>query len=141
MSVLENVTQGIYPFNLNCQIYIVIQNCSCVCLIAQSCPTLCNSMDCSLSGSSSMGILQARILEWVGYPFSRDIPNPGIKPRAPTLQPDSLPAEPLVKPKNTGVGRLSLLQGIFPTQKSNRGLLCCRLYQFTGNSPVILLPS
>ena len=39
-------------------------------------------------------ILQARILEWVAIPFSRDLHNPGIKPRSPTLQPDSLPAEP-----------------------------------------------
>ena len=39
------------------------------------------------------GILQARILEWVAFPFSRDLPNPGIEPRSPTLQADSLPAE------------------------------------------------
>ena len=37
----------------------------------QSCPTLCDPMDCSLPGSSSHGILQARILEWVAMPFSR----------------------------------------------------------------------
>ena len=41
------------------------------CLVAASCPTLCNPMDCSLPGSSSMGILQAGILERVAYPFSR----------------------------------------------------------------------
>ena len=39
-------------------------------------------------------ILQARILEWVVFPFSRDLPNPGIKPRFPALQADSLPDEP-----------------------------------------------
>ena len=46
---------------------------------------------------------------------------------------DSLPAEPQGKPKNTGVHSLSLLQWIFPTQKSNRGLLHCRwiLYQLS----------
>ena len=37
---------------------------------------------------------QARILEWVAFPFSRDLPNPGIKPRSPTMQVDSLPSEP-----------------------------------------------
>ena len=49
------------------------------------------------------------------------------------MQPDSLPAEPPVKPKNTGVGSLFLLQQIFPTQESNRGLLQCRqiLYQLS----------
>ena len=40
-------------------------------LVAQSCPTLCDPMDCSLPGSSVHGILQARILEWVDMPFSR----------------------------------------------------------------------
>ena len=40
------------------------------------------------------GILKARILEWVAFPSLGDLPNPGIKPRSPTLQVDSLPAEP-----------------------------------------------
>ena len=51
-----------------------------------------------------------------------DLLNPGIKPRSPTLQVDSLPAEPPGKPKNTGVGSLSLLQRIFLNQESNWGL-------------------
>ena len=89
--------------------------------VAQSHPTLCNPMD-----YTDHGIFQARILEWVAVPFSRDLPNPGIKPRFPALQADSLPAESQRKPKNTGVGSLSLLQRIFPTQESNRGLLHCR---------------
>ena len=42
-----------------------------VVLIAQSCPTLCDHMDCSPPGSSVHGILQARILERVAIPFSR----------------------------------------------------------------------
>ena len=65
------------------------------------------------------------------FPSPGDLPNPGIKPRSPTLQVDSLPAEPPGKPKNTGVGSLSLLQQIFLTQDSNQGLLPCRriLYQ------------
>ena len=41
----------------------------------------------------SMGILQARILEWVAMPSSRGSSNPGTEPRSPTLQADSLPAE------------------------------------------------
>ena len=40
-------------------------------LVAQSCLTLCNPMDCSSSSYSVHGILQARILEWVAIPFSR----------------------------------------------------------------------
>ena len=50
---------------------------------------------------------------------SLSLPNPGIEPRSPTLWADSLPAEPQGKSKNTGVGSLSLLQRIFPTQESN----------------------
>ena len=74
-----------------------------------------------------------RILEWVAYPFSRGSSQPRIEPRSPTLQADSLPSEPQGKPKNTGVGSLSLLQGIFLTQESNWGLLHFRqiLYQLS----------
>ena len=51
--------------------------CVCVCvLVAQSCPTVCDTMDCSPSGSSVHGIPQARILEWVAIPFSRGFPRP-----------------------------------------------------------------
>ena len=51
-------------------------------LVAQSCPTLCNPMDCPSPGFFVHGILQARILEWVAIPFSGDLPDPGIKPRS-----------------------------------------------------------
>ena len=73
------------------------------------------------------GILQARILAEVAFP------SPGIEPRSPTLQADSLPAEPQGKPKNTGVGSPSLLQQIFLSQELNQGLLHCRwiLYQLS----------
>ena len=45
-------------------------------LVTQSCPTLCDPMDCSPPGSSVCGILQARILEWVAISFSRGSPQP-----------------------------------------------------------------
>ena len=62
--------------------------------VAQSCPTLEFS----------------RLEYWSGQPFPPpgDLPNPGTEPRSPTLQADSLPAEPQGKPKNTGVCSLSL---------------------------------
>ena len=67
----------------------------CVCLlVTRSCPTLCDPMDCTQPGSSVHGILQARILEWVAISSSRDLPNPGIEPRSPVLQVNSLPSEP-----------------------------------------------
>ena len=65
--------------------------------VAQSCLTLCDTM-----GYSVHGILQARVLEWVALPFSRDLPNPGVEPKSPTLQADSLPAEPAGKPSIDG---------------------------------------
>ena len=64
-------------------------------------------------------------------PSSRgDLPNPGIELRSPTLQAASLPSEPPGKPKNSGVGSLSLLQGIFPTQELKRDILHCRHFFF-----------
>ena len=63
-------------------------------MLLQSCPTLCDPMDCSLPGSSVRGVLQAGILEWVSFPVSRNLPDPGIKLVSsvfPSLQADSLP--------------------------------------------------
>ena len=112
----------------------------CVCVYiyiyeSQSCLTLCDPMDCTVHG-----ILQAGILEWIPPPG--DLPNPGIEPRSPALQVDSLPAEPQGKPKTTGAGSLSLLQQIFPTQELNLGLLHCRqmTYQLSHEgSPYIYM--
>ena len=84
-------------------------------------------MDYNPAGSSAHGILQARLLGWVAMLSSGDLSIPGIEPRSPTLQANSLLSEPLGKPKNTGVGSLSLLQGSFLTQELNRGLLDCWL--------------
>ena len=66
------------------------------------------------------GILQASILEWVAFPFSRDLPNPGTKPRSPALQEGSLPTELSGKPygplKKTFFFQVGDAQGI---------LACC----------------
>ena len=59
-------------------------------------------------------------------PSSGDLPNSGIKPRSPSLQAESLLAEPQGKPKNSEVGSLSFQQQIFQIQKLNQGLLHCR---------------
>ena len=50
--------------------------CVCVCEVAQSCPTLCDPVDCSPPGSTVHGILQARILEWVAISFSMGSSQP-----------------------------------------------------------------
>ena len=44
--------------------------------VAQSCPTLCDPMDCSLPGSSVHGIFQAIVLEWIAISFSRGYSQP-----------------------------------------------------------------
>ena len=94
---------------------------------------------CSLPGLSVHGILQARILEWVVVPFSRGSSQPRDWTQVSRTAYGFLPTEPPGTPKNTGVGSLSLLQGIFPTQELNRGLLHYRrfLYQLSyEGSPI-----
>ena len=88
---------------------------------------------CNPIGYTVHGILQAKILEWVAFPFSRGSSQPRDQTQVFSLQADSLVAEPPGKPKNTGVGSLSLLQWTFPIQELNQGLLHCRwiLYQLS----------
>ena len=68
-------------------------------IVVQSCPTLCDPMNCSLPGSSVRGILQARILEWVAMLSSRGSSQPRDLTGSSALQADSLLSEPLGKPK------------------------------------------
>ena len=77
-------------FETKC-LLLVTYDCVCV-LVTQSCPAICFPTDYSLPGSSTHGILQARILEWVAIPFSRGSSNPGVEPGSPTLQADSSPS-------------------------------------------------
>ena len=77
--------------------------------VAKWYPTICDPMDYTEF---------SRPESWSGEPVPSpgDLSNPGIETQFPTLQADSLSAEPQGKPKNTGVGSLSLLQWIFLTQ-------------------------
>ena len=68
----------------------------------------------ALQAPQSIGIPQAKILEWVAVPSSMGSSQPRDRTRSLALQEDSLPSEPPGKSKNTGVGSLSLHQGIFP---------------------------
>ena len=72
-----------------------------LCLVAQSCLALCNPMD-SVSGLLSLWAF-SRQEYWSGLPCPppRDLPNPGIEPRFPALQEDSLPSEPAGKQLHT----------------------------------------
>ena len=70
-------------------------------LVAQSCLTLCDPMDCGPPGSPVHWIFQARILEWVTISYSRDLPNPWVNPSRLHLlhgQEDSLPLSRLASP-------------------------------------------
>ena len=94
---------------------------SCEVKVAQLCPTLCDPMDYTFHR-----ILRARILEWVNFPFSRGSFQPRNQTQVSRIAGRFFTRKPQGKPKNTGMGSLSLLQGIFPTQELNQGLLHCR---------------
>ena len=82
--------------------------------VTRSCLTLCNPMDYTVHG-----ILQARLLEWVAFPFSRGSSQPRDQTQVGGFFTSWAPR----RPKNTGVGSLSLLLRIFSTQEWNQGLL------------------
>ena len=62
--------------------------------VTQSCPTLCDPMDCSLPGSSLHEILKARVLEWVAISFFRGSSPTRDRTRSPAFQADALTSEP-----------------------------------------------
>ena len=135
-------------------IYICIYIYICAAKLLQSCPTLCDPMDCSLPGSSIPGVSQAGILEWVAISFSRGSSYPGMEPASPALQEntaespvcacvhakslqlcpilcDPVDCSPqLLCPwdspgQNIGLGCHALFQGIFPTQGLNLSYISC----------------
>ena len=86
----EKQSNSLYPYRFNkwesSNVSLkVLHVCVCVHACTHSCPTLCNSMDCSLPGSSVQGISQARILEQVAISSSGDLPDSGIQPMSPIL--------------------------------------------------------
>ena len=72
-----------------------------MCSVAQSCPTLCHTMDCGPPGSSGHGILQARVLNLIAISSSRMFSDPGIKSTSPVscTAVDYFPTEPPGKPR------------------------------------------
>ena len=105
----------------------------CLCLVTQSCLILWPHGLKPTGLLCPWGFSRQEHRSGLPFPSSGDLPNPGIKPRFPTWQADSLLTQPLGESKKTRVGSLSLLQGIFLTQESNQGLLHCRwiLYQLS----------
>ena len=121
--VLLQVCSGLHAFWF-------ILCCAVLCLVAQSCLTLCEPEDCSLPGPSVHGILQARILEWIVMPSFSGSSQPRDQTQA---LPHCRQILYCLSHKGSPrlVGSLILLQGIFLIQESNWGLLHCRqiLYQ------------
>ena len=68
------------------------------CLVSQTCPTLCNTLDCSLPGSSVHEVSQQEHWSGLSFPTPGGLPDPGIEPRSCALQVNSLPSEPPGKP-------------------------------------------
>ena len=85
--------------------------------VTQSCPTLWDPMDYTVHG-----ILQARILGWVAISLCGGSSQPRDRTQVSRIAGVSFTSWATGKPKNTGVGSLSLLQRIFPTQESYPGL-------------------
>ena len=129
-----------------------------LCLLTQSCMALCDLMDCSPPGPFVHGILQARILEWVAVPSSRGSSWPRDRIQVShrqilyclsylllshSVESDSLRPHGLYPArllslwdslgKNTEMGCHALVQGIFPSQGSNPGLLHCRQILYSLN--------
>ena len=71
ISLLEGVAKLVVYLTISSCLLYTEYSCAVLCLVTQSCPTLCDPMDCSPPGSSVHGIFQARILEWVAISFSR----------------------------------------------------------------------
>ena len=67
--------------------------------VAQSCPTLCDPGTVAHQAPPSMGFTRQEYWSGLPFPSPRDLPNPGIEPRSPTLQADALTSAPSGKPK------------------------------------------
>ena len=76
MSYLFNIIKGKMDTQSSCKTFPIFHVSYGLCSVTQSCPTLCDPMDCSPPGSSVHGIVPARILEWVAMPFSRASSQP-----------------------------------------------------------------
>ena len=94
--------------------------------VAQSCPSLCDTGDYTVHG-----ILQARLREWVAFPFSKVSSQPRDRTQVSHAAGEFFTSWATREAQDTGVGTPSLLQQIFQTQESNQGLLHGRqiLYQ------------
>ena len=108
--------------------------------VTQSCPTLCDPMHYTVHG-----ILQARILEWVAFPFSRGSSQPRDQTQVYPIAGGFFTSWTTREAQEYWSGNLPLFQRIFLTQESNWGLLHCRwiLYQlnYEGSPSNVMIRS
>ena len=109
---------------LVCNQYFSMHLCMCANSL-QLCPTLCNTMDCSLPGSSLHGSLQARILEWVNMPSRR------------SSQPKDLTCDLGIKPESLTLSVLS--GGFFTTNATWEASFTAPFKDFRSSIPAGLL--
>ena len=137
----------------------------CVCVLTcaiMETPTLCDPVTVACQSPLSMEFSRQEYWSGLLFPTPGDLPNPGIKPESPvspalaggfleseshsgvsdSLQPHGLNSPWNSPGQNTGVGSLSLLQGIFPTPGLNPGLHCRRILDQLSHkgSPADSLP-
>ena len=67
-------------------------------LVSKSCPTLATPWTVACQAPLSMGFPREEHWNGLPFPFARDLPDPGVEPKSPALQADSLPTEPSGKP-------------------------------------------
>ena len=89
---LSNQKNG-YSIKIRLGLSITLPGNSKVREVAQSCPTLCNPMDCSYQAPLSMGFSRQEYWSGVPSPSPGDLPDPGVKAGSPALQADTLPSE------------------------------------------------
>ena len=99
-----------FPFLLSLVILTVFLHLSCVCVVAQLCLTLCNPVDCAHQASLFMELSRQEYWSGLPFPAPADLLDPGIKPRSPTLQADSLPPEP---PGSISKSKMEMSVGAF----------------------------
>ena len=91
----QSICLGIFCIFAKC---IILEIRADLILVSQSCPALCNSMDCSPPGPLSMGFPRQEYSSEQSFPSPVDLHDPGIESRFPTLQVDSVLSETPGKP-------------------------------------------
>ena len=101
-------------------------DCAVLCLVVQSCGSLCDPMECSPPASSACGYSSGKNTGVACHAVFQGIFPPRDQTQVSRTIGRFLPSEPPGNPQNTGMGSLFLLQEIFPIQESNQGLLYWR---------------